>query len=184
MKAKTTQFIQHLSHEIEDEEKAESYLDESLPLIGLIVMYFNALEKFLDSLLCETISDRTDAPGLIVIQRLTYSAKVDLFKRFCEDFHIGSSLVPLKFEDLISELNEVAKLRNLVVHADWSSTDHEGYTFVRLKASKNGLLQEYLQFSVESLEQVITRTIAATQLLSDYWEWRSDEMANYFRGTR
>ena len=45
MKTKTKQFIQNLSHDIEDEEKAESYLDESLPLVGLAVMYFNSLKS-------------------------------------------------------------------------------------------------------------------------------------------
>lgn len=183
MKSKTKQFIQHLSHDIEDEDRAEAYLDESLPLIGLVVMYFNALEKSLDSLLCEIISDRTDAPGLIVIQKLMYSAKVDLFKRFCDDFHACSSKAPTEYDDLISELNEIAKLRNLVVHADWSNTDHDGYTFVRLKASKNGMLQEYVQFSVESLEKLINRTIAANHHLSDYWEWRSDCLYQHARGT-
>lgn len=67
MKTRTRQFVQHLSHEIEDEDRAEAHRDDSLPLIGLIVMYFNAVEKSLDSLICEIISDRTDAPGLIVI---------------------------------------------------------------------------------------------------------------------
>ena len=39
MKTKLKEFIQHLYHEIEDEEKAEKYLDNALPFIGLIVMY-------------------------------------------------------------------------------------------------------------------------------------------------
>jgi hypothetical protein len=38
MKQKKKVFIQDLYHEIEDEEKAEEYLDSSLPLIGLIVI--------------------------------------------------------------------------------------------------------------------------------------------------
>lgn len=76
MKNRTKQFIQHLSHDIEDEDKAEEYLEESLPLIGLVVMYFNSLEKSLDSFICEIVSDRSDAPGLIVIQKLMYAAKV------------------------------------------------------------------------------------------------------------
>ena len=87
MKNKLKQFIQHLTHDIKDEDRAEEYLDESLPLIGLVVMYFNSLEKSLDSFICEIISDRSDASGLIVIQKLMYAAKVDLFKRFSEDFH-------------------------------------------------------------------------------------------------
>jgi hypothetical protein len=182
MKNKTKQFIQHLSHDIEDEDKAEEYLDESLPLIGLVVMYFNSLEKSLDSSICEIISDRSDALGLIVIQKLMYAAKVDLFKRFSEDFHRCSS-TPADFNEFVGELLEVGKLRNLVVHADWSSTDEEGYTFVRLKSSSNGMLQEYVQFSVESLENLIERLVKANHRLSDYWEWKSDRLQDHLSGT-
>lgn len=74
---------------------------------------------------------------------------------------------------------DVGKLRNLVVHADWSSTDEEGYTFVRLKSSSNGMLQEYAQFSVESLEKLIEQLINANHQLSDYWEWRSDQLQDH-----
>lgn len=181
MKTKTKQFIQNLSHDIEDEEKAESYLDESLPLVGLVVMYFNALEKSLDALICEIISDRTDAPGLIVIQKLMFAAKFDLFKRFAEDFHLCEPTKPPKFEELIAELSQTARLRNLVVHADWSNTDEEGYTYIRLKSTKNGLLQEYVQLSVESLEGLINRINAANHSLSDYWEWRCERLATNYR---
>lgn len=181
MKTRTKQFIQNLSHDIEDEEKAESYLDESLPLVGLVVMYFNTLEKSLDAFLCEIISDRTEAPGLIVIEKLMYAAKLDLFKRFAEDFHFDEPTKPPTFEGLIAELSEVARLRNLVVHADWSSTDEEGYTYVRLKSTKNGLLQEYAQLSVESLDALISRLIAVNHSLSDYWEWRSECLGSHHR---
>lgn len=182
MKNKIKPFIQHLSHDIEDEDRAEEYLDKSLPLIGLVVMYFNSLEKSLDSLICEDICDRTDAPGLIVIQKLMYAAKVDLFKRFSDDFHGSFDSAPVDFNELIGELIDVGKLRNMVVHADWSSTDEEGYTFVRLKTSSNGMLQEYVQFSVESLEKLIERLIKANRRLSDYWEWRSERLQDHLRG--
>ena len=43
--------------------------------------------------------------------------------------------------------------------------------------------QEYVQFSVEALEKLIDRTIAANHLLSDYWEWRSDYLAGHLNGT-
>ena len=183
MKTKTRQFVQHLSHEIEDEDRAAAYLDDSLPLIGLVVMYFNAVEKSLDSFICEIISDRTDAPGLIVIQKLMFNAKLDLFKRFSDDFHQCFASAPTNFDELVRELSETARLRNLVVHADWNSTDEEGYTFVRLKGSKGGMLQEYVQFSVISLEKLMDRLIAANHLLSDYWEWHSECLANHFKGT-
>ena len=177
MKTRTKQFIQHLSHEVEDEDRAEEYLDESLPLVGLVVMYFNSLEKSLDSFLCEIISDRTDSPGLIVIQKLMYAAKLDLFKRFCEDFHLSINSSAPGFEAMLGELAEAARVRNLVVHADWSSTDQEGYTFVRLKISKGEMLQEYAQLSVESLENAIELMFKANGHLSDYWEWRAESLA-------
>lgn len=177
MKTRTKQFIQNLSHDIEDEEKAESYLEESLPLLGLVVMYFNALEKSLDALICETISDRAQDPGMIVIQKLMYAAKLDLFKRFADDFHLCLLKKPPKYDELMAELGEVARLRNLVVHADWSSTDEEGYTYVRLKSTKNGFLQEYAQLSVESLDALIKRILEADHSLWDYWEWRSECLA-------
>jgi hypothetical protein len=181
MKSRTKQFVQHLSHDIEDEDKAEEYLDESLPLIGLVVMYFNSLEKSLDLLICEIISDRSDIPGLIVIQKLMYAAKVDLFKRFSDEFHSYFS-TPADFNDLVCELTELGRLRNLVVHADWSNTDEQGYTYVRLKASSNGMLQEYVQFSIESLEKLVERLIKANNQLSDYWEWKSDRLQDHLRG--
>lgn len=181
MKTKTRQFVQHLSHEIEDEDRAAAYLDDSLPLIGLVVMYFNAVEKSVDSMICEIISDRTDVPGLIVIQKLMFNAKLDLFKRFSDDFHQSFGSKPPDFDELIRELSEVARLRNLVVHADWNNTDEEGYTFVRLKGSKEVMLQEYVQFSVDSLEKLMDRLIAANHLLSDYWEWHSECLAKHLR---
>ena len=180
MKIKTRQFVQHLSHVIEDENRAAEYLDESLRLIGLVVRYFNTVEKSIDAFICEIISDRTDVPGLIVIQKLMFNAKLDLFKRFAEDFHQTFASEPTNFEELVRELSEIARLRNLVVHADWNNTDEEGYTFVRLKGAQKGMLQEYVQFSAESLEKLMERIVSANHLLSDYWEWRSECVANYY----
>ena len=181
MKTKTRQFVQHLAHEIEDQDLAAAHLDDSLPLIGLVVMYFNTVERSLDSQICEIISDRTDTPGFIVIKKLLFSAKLDLFKRFSDDFHQCFANESSNFNELTTELSEIARLRNLVVHADWSSTDEEGYAFVRLKGTKGGMVQEYVQFSVESLQKLIDRIIAANNLLSDYWEWRHEQLANYHR---
>ena len=174
MKKKTKEFIQHLSHEMDDEHGAEDYLDESLPLIGLVVMYFNGLEKALDSLICETINERSDSPGLLVVQKIAYSAKVDLFRRFCEDFHTSFEAPVPGFTELISTLTETGQLRNLVVHADWENTDHEGYTFVRIKTAQGVMQQEYVQFSPESLERLIEKILEGRRQLEVYWERRAE----------
>jgi len=174
MKKRIKEFLQHLYHDIEDDAKAEEYLEESLPLVGSVVMYFNALEKSLDSTLCEIFSDRTDAVGLIVLNKLNYSAKVDLFKRFADDFHRCIGKEPDRYKSLIASLTEVGQLRNLVVHADWENTDPDGYTYVRLKISAQGMNQEYVQFSSESLIKLIDKIAAVRGELDSYWEERCE----------
>ena len=150
MKIKHKEFEQHLYHEIEDEDKVEEYLDTLLPLIGIIVMYFNSLEKELDSFLCEIFTDRTDSTGMIVLHRMNYSLKVELFKRFSDNLHLSSGKVIDGYLILINNLKESGRLRNLIVHADWENTDNNGYTYISLKISKQGMEQKYIQISKES----------------------------------
>ncbi len=176
MKQKKKIFEQHLYHEIEDEEKTEEYLDTSLPLIGFVVMYFNGLEKALDSIICEIFTDRTVSTGLIVLHKMSYSTKVDLFKRFSDEFHLCLELIIEDYQKLIADLHECGRLRNLVVHADWENTDDDGYTYVNLKISKNGLEQEYLQFSEESLKEIIDLILDTRENLYGYWEKRNKEL--------
>ena len=173
IKTKRKQFIQHLSHDIEDDEKVWDYLDESLPNIGMIVMYFNGLEKLLDQILCEMFTDRTDTTGLIVLQNMQYSAKVNLFSRFSNELHSCLGQVPPHYEKLLDRLKEAARLRNIVVHADWESTDEDGYTYVNLKFSDNGMEQEYVQLSAASLENIVGIILAARKQLGEYWDAKS-----------
>jgi hypothetical protein len=178
MKTKLKNFIQHLYHEIEDEEKAEEYLDNALPSIGLIVMYFNSLESSLNSVLCENFTDRTDSTGLIVLNNMNYLSKVELFKRFCDDFQVCLNKQLKGYDELINDLKESGRLRNLVVHANWESTDEEGYTYVRLKMSKNGMQQEYVQFTEVSLQKIIELIIKTRFSLEEFWEYRNDILYN------
>lgn len=176
MKQKKKIFEQHLYHEIVDEEKTEEYLQNSLPLIGHIVMYFNGLEKSLDRIICEIFTDRSDSTGLIVLHKMSYSTKVDLFKRFSDDFHSSCYIEIEGYENLITNLKETGRLRNLVVHADWENTDDDGYTYVNLRIFKNGMEQEYLQFSEDSLKEIIKLIFESRIQLDEYWEKRNEEL--------
>lgn len=172
MKIKHTQFLQHLYHEIGDEERAADYIEQAVPLIGRVVVYFNSLEALLDMVLCETFSDRTDATGLIVLNNLGYNAKVDLFKRFCDDLHVAARQEIRGYSELIDELRKCGELRNQVVHANWESTDEEGYTYVRLRMSKSGIMQEYRQFTADALAALASRIESTMEKLGRYWDER------------
>lgn len=179
MKRKQKDFDQCLYHDIEDEEKADEYLKVCLPLVGTVVMNFNGLESELDSALCETFSERTDSFVLLVLHKMQYATKVDLLQRLCDDFHRAFTVENEFYPGLISKLKEVGKLRNVVVHADWESTDEEGFTFVKVQINKQGMKQEYIQFSQDSLNKIIDLIGEARQQLDGYWERRGEIFASW-----
>ena len=174
MKSKTKKFNQHLYHEIEDEDLAEEYLAEALPYIGEVIMYFNGLEDDLSSILCEWFTDRTDQMGLVVMGSMAYAAKVDLLKRLCDDFHNSLGVSTLGYESIVKMLHECARLRNMVAHANWESMNEDAFTFVRLRISKSGLKQEYVQFTKESLIKVVELIMETRNELNEFSERRSD----------
>lgn len=176
--SKFKSFVQHLSHDYldeEDEQRGYDLMLESLPLVGMVVMHFNMLEKMVDSHICEVMSDRSDSIGLLVILGMQYASKVELFRRFCDEFHQRiPGGAPQEYEGLIDSLTEVARLRNLVVHADWANTDSQGYTYTRLKLSKGEMRQEYVQLVPESLEAIIEQISQAQVAIDQYLGRRSD----------
>jgi len=163
---------------VENEDKVEEYLDQIIPSIGYVVMYFNSLEKSLDSIICEIFTDRTDYTGLIVLHKLNYATKVDLFKRFSDGFHEMDEFLISGYDDLIRNLKESGRLRNLVVHADWENTVDDGYTYVKLKITKGNLEQEYAQFTDESLSKILDLIVQTQEDLYVYWEKRNDRLYN------
>ena len=180
MKTKRKEFIQHLFHEEhEDQEKLDKILEPIMHSIGYVVLHFNALEQSLNHIICNIFSDRSDTTGLIVLHKMTYANKVDLFKRFCDDFHSSLSIEMPNFEELLSNLKECGRLRNQVVHADWENTDNEVYTYVNLKISKNGIHQEYVQFSERSLTEIILFIMETRDNLYKYWDERNDVLRSF-----
>lgn len=154
---------------------------ESLEYVGPIVMHFNALEKQIDSLLCETISDRSDTFGLIVLQNMHYSSKVNLFSKFSDELHRACGEVPKPYVKLLDRLRQAAKQRNVVVHADWQNTDHDGYTYSNIKISNGDMEQEYAQLTPDTMEAILDRIVAVRQQLDDYWQAKSDMMQAGYR---
>ncbi|KGT95793.1 hypothetical protein NG99_01230 [Erwinia typographi] len=184
MKTKRKSFEQFLWHDInidieDDAEKQEEYLKSALPLVGQIVMYFNALEKELDKFIYECISDRSDQLGIIIVHNMNYASKVELFKRYSELFHLNFGEYVDMFEALIKDLKECGRLRNITVHADWDSTDAEGYTYLGIKITNNGISQEYIQFDLNSLNNILDLIFSTRHKLSDYSKIREGILSSY-----
>ena len=176
MKERSIPFHQHLYHDDFDEEESQKYLVKTFPIIGKIVVYFNGLESELDSMICEIIHDRTDAFGLIVLHKLNYSSKVDLFKRFNDDLFLNTEIQVSEYDEVIKNLKECGRLRNLVVHAEWENTDMDGFTYVKLRINKNGMHQEYVQFSEASLNKIENLILETRAKLESFWDERNEKL--------
>lgn len=170
IKNTSKEFEQYLSRNKSGERKEQS--DFLLSLIGDVVVFFNGLEAQLDSCLCEVFTDRTDATGLIVLNKMAYSSKVDLLKRFGDDLHSSIDKVPDIYNELIRNLRESGRIRNIVVHADWENQDEENYTFTKVKITKFGMVQEYSLVDEDSLIKIVEFIVKTRKNLAEYWEER------------
>ncbi|MFN6378749.1 MAG: hypothetical protein ACK4WD_05710 [Flavobacteriales bacterium] len=175
MKKVAKELGQYLNENHDLEKDSEEFLDETAPLIGYIVHFFNSLEQTLDHAICESVSDRTDEPGAIIIHKLSYSAKVDLFYRMIRSMELGFGRDLPSFNTLIQDLRKCGTLRNAVVHADWNHVNEDGFTYVKLDFNKDGLKQHYWQFRAESLMDII-KLISETNHAFDKYEEEKQEM--------
>jgi hypothetical protein len=174
MKKRYKQFQQHLAHDIEDLDTSWDHIEDSLSHVGYIIMGFNGLEKDLDGMLCETLSDRTDTIGLIVIQNMQFMAKVNLFIRFCDDLHFTVGSTPMQYKTLLAKLKAAATYRNTVVHADWENTDEHGFTYSKIEIANGEMRQEYVELTPSVLTAMIRGFEETRNQLDEYWTERSE----------
>jgi len=152
------------------EGATETFLEETAPLIGYIVHSFNSLEELLNSAICELFCDDDDSLGLLIIYRMNYAAKVDLFRRILNDRQQCAPKKLPNLEKLFINLMKAGELRNIVVHADWESAHDDGYTLCRLKINSKGIQHEYVQFTPESLEKILQFINDTYEMLDNYNE--------------
>jgi hypothetical protein len=146
------------------------FLEETAPLIGYVVHTFNRLDESLNDAICKQVSDRTDEPGAVIIYKMSFSSKVDLFYRMVRTMEVncGGSIPSL--QKLTESLKKCANLRNAIVHAEWYNMNEEGYTYVKLNFSKNGMQQSYWQFTPDSLNEIINFIRKTVLCFDNYYE--------------
>lgn len=179
MKVKKSPVGQNILDGLGDTENGYDHIEVFIPLIGEIVVAFNGLEASLDSVLCETFSDKSDQKGLLVLHSMMYSTKVDLYKKFNDDFIRAFDWDIPSYKDLISSLKECGVLRNKVVHANWEYTDDEGYTQIKYKVGNEGLEHELCQFSEESLQNISKKIYETRYALCEFDEECSDKISQW-----
>lgn len=145
----------------------DEFLDSIAPEIGYLIFDFNTLEETLTELLCMLINDRSSSPGLIITLGMNYSTKVILLKRYLEHAQSIARQVIDFHQNMMMELQECGRLRNMVVHADWETGDLDSYTLVKVKIKKGKIIQEYIQFDLASLKNIRARIRSLTNKLCE-----------------
>ena len=172
--------LQYIFENHDFEGTVHDFLEQTAPLIGYLVHNFNALDEQLNRAIRERINDRTDEPGAIIIHRLTFSAKVDLFSKLVRSMENAFGETIPNFKTLIEQLRECATLRNAVVHAEWENLNDKGYTYVKMTFNENGMRQHYWQFTPESLKNII-EFIQETYFMFDQYEEGKESLFNKSR---
>ena len=167
MKTKKSLVGQFLISGLGESDDPYGYIKDLTHLIGEIVIEFNALENDIDHFLCSMISDRSHQKGLLVINNMMFSSKVDLFYRFANEYIRLRKLESGWLQSLVSEMKQCGSLRNSVVHANWMNTDNQGYTELKIKYGKKGLEHNFEQFSKNSMKKIIEKIISTRSEL-DY----------------
>jgi len=114
----------------------DDFLYQTAPLIGYIIHSFNSLDEELNSCICNLINDRADEPGALIIYKIPFSAKIDLFNRLVKSLEVSTNKTIPTLNSLINDLKKCGELRNAVVHAEWENMTEDMYTYVKMKFQK------------------------------------------------
>lgn len=177
MKQSNKKFGQYFFDNHNFDGTVEDFFEETAPAIGSIVHSFNSLDGLLNSTICELINDRTDELGAIVIYKQTFSNKIDLFFRLVRSMEIGCEGEIPCLKKLFENLKKCATLRNAVIHAEWDTLDDNGYTYVKMHFDKDGMRQQYWQFTPDALDE-IDEFIHKTYLLFDTFDEEKQKLLN------
>lgn len=170
MKSKRTPLQQFafLTKYLKDDNS--QFLENISSHIGHVVIEFNLLEERLTALICQLIVNDIDATGIIITQNMNFSSKIDLFNRYALYTQEVCAKKIEMHEELIDQLKESARLRNLVVHADWTHSDLEGFTFVKMRIKDGKMDQEFIQLDEDSLINVRNIIIETYNSFDEYEE--------------
>ena len=154
--------------------------DDNVPheltsLIGYVIFAFNDLEETLSSGICDLISDRSEDKGRIVIMRLNFTQKVDLYRDL-----VGHLLHTLqkktllqRLDSLVKKVNDLGRRRNQIIHAAWLDYDPKTssvVTKIKLRARRIERHRERIAF--EHIDKLFAEIGEVTEQFYTFHEGR------------
>jgi hypothetical protein len=156
-----------------EHRRLERHLEKIAPQIGYIAMAFNELEDTLDTVLVQYFVDDIEEIGMAVIEGRSFSDKVNLFNRLyswtINAMEEKERIIIL--EDLVRDIREAARLRNMVIHAAWQEYHVTTKSISRKKfKGKEGIQISQEVVSVQHLKKHIRFIDNVSERLYDFNE--------------
>lgn len=157
---------------LEDEDEFLKYLDDVVPYIGWIVIYFNSLEDHISDFIREAIlrdpfhDERLD----VFLSEMMFAAKckalLNLYGQLIESKELSYSHQDLN--ELEFMLIECSKRRNEYAHADWIGVKKERLVKVKSKSKKTGTIHKYKKIEISELKIDVEYINQARHFLCDF----------------
>ena len=165
---------------LDSEEELEEYLEQIVPYIGWVIVFFNSLEDSISSYLREAIlhdplqDERLD----VFLSEMLFSGKCKALMHLYGQM-IESASVKFTHEEL-NELEKVllecSKRRNEYAHADWIGAKKDAYVRVKSQSKRRGIFHRYKKFELSQLEDDVNYISKARDLLDDFNEKIHDQI--------
>ena len=157
-------------------EQLQNKLEELSPYIGRLVIEFTALEETLNSMLVETINEHDEDSGWVIIARMSYTTKTNLFydlnRRILEFCNAPIDFI-IEFDTVIEDIRKAGRIRNEIIHAAWyelNPSDSKVKTRTQVKKGELSHIQK--QLTTTEIEDAINFINNVEDHLDNFWEKR------------
>jgi len=152
-------FSRNADYELDyvSEEELDRYLEEIVPGIGWVVVYFNSLEDHVSDFIREAIlrdplqDERLD----VFLAEMMFAGKcralIHLYGQMIEGKAVQFTHADLNA--LEAMLFECATRRSEYAHADWIGVRTEGYVRVKAQSKKTGVFHRYKKFDLARIKE-------------------------------
>lgn len=141
--------------------------------VGVFFMRFSSLEHSLNISIADVLGDDWHSRGYMIIERLTMSNKIDLFKKlFSELLSFQGKRGKEKLKAILNSIEDLNKFRNYLAHANWSTLDKDGYVRTKIQIDNDvGQVNfKKVKITISMINQKINSIIKTIDSLEEFSE--------------
>jgi hypothetical protein len=143
------------------------------PLIGKFFMIFSSLERELNEIIADYISNRSHDLGYIIISNMIISKKIELFDKLYSILsNFNEEKTSNELKTLVSKLKTINSFRNNLANADWGTLKKNGIVRVKIQTeNQTGLVKfKNIKIKPKNIRENIDKIDLLVERLKSYKE--------------